>query len=155
MCQAQSVRFFIKGRGKMGYLNGSKKAPSAIDPNYAVWDVKNFMVMSWVVNSMEICMGYLNGSKKAPSAIDPNYAVWDVKNFMVMSWIVNSMETEISQGVCSSQLQKKYGMLKLHFSNMDNNSMLYDMKHKARETKQEDQTMMTYFFLIGNDKGIY
>ena len=116
MCQAQSVRFFIKGRGKMGYLNGSKKAPSAIDPNYAVWDVKNFMVMSW---------------------------------------IVNSMETEISQGVCSSQLQKKYGMLKLHFSNMDNNSMLYDMKHKARETKQEDQTMMTYFFLIGNDKGIY
>ncbi|RVW70270.1 hypothetical protein CK203_056206 [Vitis vinifera] len=107
----------------MGYLNGSKKAPSAIDPNYAVWDVKNFMVMSWVVNSMEICMGYLNGSKKAPSAIDPNYAVWDVKNFMVMSWIVNSMETEISQG--------------------------------ARETKQEDQTMMTYFFLIGNDKGIY
>ena len=37
----------------MIYLDGLKKeAPSVIDPNY-VWDAENFMVMSWLVNSIE------------------------------------------------------------------------------------------------------
>ncbi|RVW43202.1 hypothetical protein CK203_089733 [Vitis vinifera] len=39
----QSVRMYIRGRGKMGYLTGEKKAPAVDDPNYAIWDAKNSM----------------------------------------------------------------------------------------------------------------
>ena len=44
---------YIRERGKMGYLMGEKKAPAVDDPNYAIWDAKNSMVMTWIVNSME------------------------------------------------------------------------------------------------------
>ncbi|RVW72934.1 hypothetical protein CK203_053082 [Vitis vinifera] len=44
---------YIRGRGKMGYLMGEKKAPAVDDPNYAIWDAENSMVMTWLVNSME------------------------------------------------------------------------------------------------------
>ncbi|KAJ9697393.1 hypothetical protein PVL29_009284 [Vitis rotundifolia] len=50
---SQSVRMYIRGRGKMGYLTGEKKAPAVDDPNYAIWDAENSMVMTWLVNSME------------------------------------------------------------------------------------------------------
>ena len=50
---SQSVRMYIRGRGKMGYLTGDKKAPKADDPLYAIWDAENSMIMSWLVNSME------------------------------------------------------------------------------------------------------
>ena len=43
---SQSVRMYIRGRGKMGYLTGEKKAPAVDDPNYAIWDAENSMVMS-------------------------------------------------------------------------------------------------------------
>ena len=50
---SQSVRMYIRGRGKMGYLTGEKKAPAVDDPIYAIWDAENSMVMTWLVNSME------------------------------------------------------------------------------------------------------
>ena len=50
---SQSVRMYIRGRGKMGYLTGEKKAPAVDDPAYVTWDAENSMVMTWLVNSME------------------------------------------------------------------------------------------------------
>ncbi|XP_073033006.1 uncharacterized protein [Primulina eburnea] len=50
---SRSVRMYIRGRGKTGYLTGDKKAPSEDDPMYATWDAENSMVMTWLVNSME------------------------------------------------------------------------------------------------------
>ncbi|RVW39021.1 hypothetical protein CK203_089160 [Vitis vinifera] len=50
---SQSVRMYIRGREKMGYLTGEKKAPTVVDPNYAIWDAENSMVMTWLANSME------------------------------------------------------------------------------------------------------
>ena len=32
---SQSVRMYIKGRGKIGYLTGEKTAPAEVDPTYA------------------------------------------------------------------------------------------------------------------------
>ncbi|EXB51751.1 hypothetical protein L484_002656 [Morus notabilis] len=43
---SQSVRMYIRGRRKMGYLTGDKKAPAEDDPDYATWDAKNSMVMT-------------------------------------------------------------------------------------------------------------
>ena len=37
---SQSVRMYIRGRGKMGYLTGEKKAPEEDDPDYATWMLK-------------------------------------------------------------------------------------------------------------------
>ena len=50
---SQSVRMYIRGRGKIGYLTGDKPAPTPEDPTYMTWDAENSMVMTWLVNSME------------------------------------------------------------------------------------------------------
>ncbi|XP_074556441.1 uncharacterized protein LOC141812295 [Curcuma longa] len=50
---SQSVRMYIRGQGKIGYITGDKKAPAVNDPLHAVWDAENSMVMTWLVNSME------------------------------------------------------------------------------------------------------
>ena len=50
---SQSVRMYIRGRGKIGYLTGETKEPAADDATYPTWDAENSMVMTWLVNSME------------------------------------------------------------------------------------------------------
>ena len=50
---SQSVRMYIRGRGKIGYLTGEKKAPAKEDSACTTWDAENSMVMTWLVNSME------------------------------------------------------------------------------------------------------
>ena len=50
---SQSVRMYIRGQGKIGYVTGDKKAPAADDPLYATWDAENSVVMTWLVNSMD------------------------------------------------------------------------------------------------------
>ena len=49
---SQSVRMYICGRGKIGYLTGEKE-PAPKDSIYPTWDAENSMVMTWLVNSME------------------------------------------------------------------------------------------------------
>ncbi|RVW16372.1 hypothetical protein CK203_067829 [Vitis vinifera] len=51
---SQSVRMYIRGRGKMGYLMGEKKAPTVDDPNYAIWDAENSMMYSDLGNQSRI-----------------------------------------------------------------------------------------------------
>ena len=50
---SQLVHMYIRGRGKIGYLNGETKAPQKEDPTYAKWDAENSMIMAWLVNSMD------------------------------------------------------------------------------------------------------
>ena len=50
---SQSVRMYIRGRGKIGYLTGDKKAPTPKDPTNVTWDAENSMVMTWLLNSMD------------------------------------------------------------------------------------------------------
>ncbi|KAL5816090.1 hypothetical protein ACOSQ3_024468 [Xanthoceras sorbifolium] len=47
-----SVRMYIRGRGKIGYLTGEKKEPKPKDSAYSTWDAENSMVMTWLVHSM-------------------------------------------------------------------------------------------------------
>nr|XP_024926670.2 uncharacterized protein LOC112490678 [Ziziphus jujuba var. spinosa] len=58
---SQSVRMYIRGRGKIGYITRDTKKPDVNDPTYAIWDAENSMVMTWLVNSMaeEIGANYL------------------------------------------------------------------------------------------------
>ena len=50
---SQSVRMYIRGRGKIGYITGEVIAPATNDPNYTLWDAENSMIMTWLVNSMD------------------------------------------------------------------------------------------------------
>ena len=49
---SQSVRMYIRGQGKIGYVTGDKKAPAVNDPLFDSWDAENSMVMTWLVKSM-------------------------------------------------------------------------------------------------------
>ena len=53
LCWSQSVRMYIRGRGKIGYLTGDTKAPDLKDTTYTTWDAENSMVMAWLVNAMD------------------------------------------------------------------------------------------------------
>ncbi|XP_073152035.1 uncharacterized protein [Henckelia pumila] len=50
---AQSVKIVICDRGKMGYLTGELESPKKSDPSYKTWVAKNFIVLAWLINSME------------------------------------------------------------------------------------------------------
>lgn len=59
---SQSVRMYLRGRGKIGYITGDKKQPDKAGADYDTWDAENSMVMTWLVNSMteEIGANYLS-----------------------------------------------------------------------------------------------
>ena len=61
---SMSVQMSIRGKGKIGYLTGEKKALALDDAAYATWDAENSMVMAWLVNSMDedIASNYMNYS---------------------------------------------------------------------------------------------
>ncbi|GMP88706.1 hypothetical protein CsSME_00040591 [Camellia sinensis var. sinensis] len=40
---SQSVRMYIRGQGKIGYITGDKKAPAVNDPLFDSWDAENSM----------------------------------------------------------------------------------------------------------------
>ncbi|GAA0142081.1 guanyl-nucleotide exchange factor [Lithospermum erythrorhizon] len=49
----RSVQIVVKGMGKYGYLIGAIAEPKIDDPRHQVWDAENFMVIGWLINSME------------------------------------------------------------------------------------------------------
>ena len=44
---------YIRGQEKISYLSKDKKEPGVDDPSHSIWDAKNSMVMTWLVNSMD------------------------------------------------------------------------------------------------------
>lgn len=47
----------MKGKGKVGYLDGSLPMPPTTAPHYSTWDVENSIMMAWLINSMEPKIG--------------------------------------------------------------------------------------------------
>jgi len=41
----------------MGYLTGGISKPDPEAANYEAWDAENFIVMAWLINSMELKIG--------------------------------------------------------------------------------------------------
>ena len=50
---SRSVQLVVRGKGKIGYLDGSIPQPDKSDSSFPSWDIHNSMVMSWLINSME------------------------------------------------------------------------------------------------------
>ena len=55
---AQSMKLFIDGKRRLGYLTGEVKKPEDTDPPaLEKWQSENSMVISWLVNSMKPAIG--------------------------------------------------------------------------------------------------
>lgn len=50
---SKSYLLFIKVRGLQRYITGDMKKPDVGDLEYNVWDSKNFLIMSWLINSIQ------------------------------------------------------------------------------------------------------
>ncbi|RVW83302.1 hypothetical protein CK203_039647 [Vitis vinifera] len=65
---------------------------------------------------------------------------------MVMAWLINSMEPEISQGYILYNTTKDiWDAANLMYSNLGNDSKLYELSEKARTIRQGDLLVMAYF----------
>ncbi|KAE8673438.1 Detected protein of unknown function [Hibiscus syriacus] len=54
---SQSVKLFIRGRGKFSYLSGTNTKPAEEDEESERWEAENSMIMSWLINSMDPSVG--------------------------------------------------------------------------------------------------
>ena len=75
---SQSVKLYVQGKGKFGYLSGSTVQPKKSDVAYATWEAENSMIMSWLVNSMETSLGrsylFLPTASEIWSAVKETYS---------------------------------------------------------------------------------
>ena len=91
-------------------------------------------------------MGYLTGEKKAPPETDPAYATWDAENSMVMTWLVNSMEEDISFNyMCYPTAQELWENVNQMYSDLGNQSQIFELTLKLAEMRQGEDTVTKYF----------
>ncbi|GFS45998.1 hypothetical protein Acr_00g0099460 [Actinidia rufa] len=50
---SRSVRLFLGGKGKSGWLLGTITKPDATDPKFVQWEIDNCTILGWLFNSME------------------------------------------------------------------------------------------------------
>ena len=132
---SQSMKLFIRGRGKISYLNGTKQAPNYDDPTYHVWDAYNSMILAWLVNSMEpeISQTYmhLSTAKQLLDVVNDTYS--DLGN----SSQVYELKTKIrntTQGNMS--VTSYYNMLKSLWQELD---LFYDLEWSCAEDSAQYQ----------------
>ena len=51
---SRAVSLALGGRSKLGFINGSIEAPDDSSSTYETWLSKDQLVMSWLLNSMEM-----------------------------------------------------------------------------------------------------
>ena len=91
-------------------------------------------------------MGYLDDTHKPVLPKEAGYQTWFVENSIVMTWLINSMEPEISQGYILYNTAKEiWDAANLMYSNLGNDSKLYELSEKARTIQQGDLLVMAYF----------
>ncbi|GMN60843.1 hypothetical protein TIFTF001_029932 [Ficus carica] len=50
---SRSVLMVVRGKGKLGYLDGTIAKPNTIDPSYPTWEAHDLIVMAWLIHPME------------------------------------------------------------------------------------------------------
>ncbi|XP_024031744.1 uncharacterized protein LOC112094601 [Morus notabilis] len=91
-------------------------------------------------------IGYLTGEKKEPTQEDPSHPTWDAENSMVMTWLVNSMEEEISSNyMCYHTAKKLWDNINQIYSDLRNQSPVYELTLKLREICQGEGSVTKYF----------
>ncbi|KAH7688654.1 Retrotransposon gag domain-containing protein [Dioscorea alata] len=118
---SRSVLLVIRGRGKIGYLNGEVQRPEVNDSSYANWELTNSIVMAWLINSMEPQISrtylFLRTAKAIWDAVNRNYS--DLENASQVFEIKNKLK-ELRQGTMEvteyyNELQILWQELDLHY----------------------------------------
>lgn len=90
--------------------------------------------------------GYLTGTIPEPAPEDPHYAKWDSENSMVMTWLVNSMEEDISSNyLCYPTARELWENINQMYSDLGNQSQVYEITLKLEEVKQGGDSVTKYF----------
>ncbi|KAL5775181.1 hypothetical protein ACOSP7_012738 [Xanthoceras sorbifolium] len=91
-------------------------------------------------------LGYFTGDKVEPPASDAQYAIWEAENSMVIAWLVNSMEEEISTNYLAfSTAREMWENLKAMYSDLGNQSQIYEIQSRIREAKHGTYSVTKYF----------
>eukprot|EP00257_Ricinus_communis_P027026 XP_025014440.1 uncharacterized protein LOC112536078 [Ricinus communis] len=90
--------------------------------------------------------GYLTGEKKEPDMDDSSYSSWDAENSKVMTWLVNSMEEDISSNyMCYHTAKELWDNVNLMYSDLGNQSQIYEIMLKLGEIHQGEDSTTKYF----------
>ncbi|GMI67509.1 hypothetical protein HRI_000420200 [Hibiscus trionum] len=151
---SQSVLMVLRGRGKIGYINGEIPRPASTDSSYATWELNNSMVMAWLINSMEghISRTYLffKTAKEMWDAIKENYS--DLGNASQVFEIKLKLK-DIRQGTL--EVTQYYNNLKILWQELD---MYYeaDWGEGSEHTKFMDHLNKErlYEFLAGLNRDL-
>ncbi|RYE26320.1 MAG: hypothetical protein EOP45_04015 [Sphingobacteriaceae bacterium] len=105
---SQSVKLFVQGRGKFGYLSGITTKPDVKEDaaKYGVWEAENSMIMSWLINSMDAGLGrtYLF----LPTASDIWTAVRETYSDLGNAGTLFEIETQLSKARQGEKSVTKY-----------------------------------------------
>ncbi|GMI84032.1 hypothetical protein HRI_002072500 [Hibiscus trionum] len=151
---SQSVLMVIRGRGKLGYINGEIPQPTITDPTYATWELNNSIVMAWLINSMEshISRTYLlfKTAKEMWDAVKENYS--DLGNASQVFEIKLKLK-DIRQGTL--EVTHYYNNLKILWQELD---MYYEadcgegLEHSKFITHLNNERL--YDFLAGLNRDL-
>jgi hypothetical protein len=90
--------------------------------------------------------GYITGDRIRPEALDPTYNQWESENCLVMSWLINSVQPHIARGyLLLNTAAKIWSAASQTYSQMGNDTQIYDLRNKVHGMKQGELTIAQYF----------
>ncbi|KAL5744184.1 hypothetical protein ACOSQ2_027300 [Xanthoceras sorbifolium] len=96
--------------------------------------------------SSNTTIGHLTGETKEPNPKDSAYANWDAENSMVMTWLINSMTEDISCNyICYSMAKELWDNVSQLYSDLGNQSQVYELTLKFGDLRQGDDNVTKYF----------
>ncbi|GAV58400.1 UBN2_3 domain-containing protein [Cephalotus follicularis] len=115
---SQSVLLVIQGKGKIEYITGKVQQPDVNDPIYENWELNNSIVMTWLINSMELHIShtylFLRTAKAIWDVVNKNYS--DLENASQVFEIKNKLN-DLRQG--SMDITEYYNELQMLWQELD------------------------------------
>ena len=91
-------------------------------------------------------IGYLTGESKEPAVDDATYPTWNAENSIIMTWLVNSIEEDISINyMCYHTIKELWDNINQMYSDLGNQSQVYELTLKLGEIRQSEYTVTKYF----------
>ena len=91
--------------------------------------------------------------RSAPAKTDRGYHIWDAENSMVMAWLVNAMNEDIGGNyMCYQTAKELWDSVHQMYSDLTNDSQVYELELQLGETKQGGNSVTKYFSIM---KGLW
>lgn len=145
----RTVKIFLQGKGKEGYITGDSKSPEKGDPNLNKWQLENSLVMSWLLNTMTNEIGenflYYDTAKEMWDAVKETYS--NVDNTSAV-FEIKSILHDLRQGDVS--VTEYFNTLSRHWQQLD---IYEEVEWSCTEDKKRYKELVEkdriYKFLLG------